>query len=113
MSWSTACRRRQTEETGWSRRTASRRSRLRRARHLRFTTTLTFAEGGGTQSVFIDRPSECAVSETPPAGCTLSSIDPVTTEIEEPILYPVTVSNNCDPAVEPAAAVVEVQRFTG
>src|SRR5215207_3110081 len=35
-----------------------------------FTTTLTFPEGGGTQSVFIDRPSECAVSETPPAGCT-------------------------------------------
>jgi hypothetical protein len=35
------------------------------------------------------------------------------TEIEEPILYPVTVTNNCDPAVSPAAAVVEVPRFTG
>jgi hypothetical protein len=78
-----------------------------------FTTTLTYPEGGGTQSVFIDRASECTVSETPPAGCSLTSIDPVTTEIEEPILYPVTVTNNCDPAVEAAAAVVEVPRFTG
>jgi hypothetical protein len=78
-----------------------------------FTTTLTFPEGGGTQSVFVDRRSDCTVSETPPAGCTLSSIDPVTTQIENPILYPVTVTNNCDPPVEPAAAVVEVPRFTG
>jgi hypothetical protein len=78
-----------------------------------FTTTLTFPEGGGTQSVFIDQASECTVSETPPAGCTLSSIDPVTTEIESPILYPVTVTNNCDPAVEPAEAVVGVPTFTG
>lgn len=82
-----------------------------------FTTTLTFPAEGGTQSVFIDRPSECTVSETPPAGCTLRSIDPETTQIEEPILYPVTVTNNCDPPVEPAGepavAVVEVPRFTG
>jgi Domain of unknown function (DUF5979) len=78
-----------------------------------FTTTLTFPADGGTQSVFIDQPSECTVSEEPPAGCTLRSIDPVTTEIEDPILYPVTVTNNCDPAVEAAAAVVEVPRFTG
>ena len=78
-----------------------------------FTTTLTFPEGGGTQSVFIDRRSDCTVSETPPAGCTLTSIDPGTTQIENPILYPVTVTNNCDPAVEAAAAVVEVPRFTG
>ena len=78
-----------------------------------FTTTLTFPEGGGTQSVFIDRRSDCTVSETPPAGCTLTSIDPGTTQIQYPILYPVTVTNNCDPAVEAAAAVVEVPRFTG
>ena len=82
-----------------------------------FTTTLTFPADGGTQSVFIDRQSECTVSETPPPGCTLSSIDPVTTEIEEPILYPVTVTNNCDPGQAPepapAAAVVEQPRFTG
>jgi Domain of unknown function (DUF5979) len=78
-----------------------------------FTTTLTFPEGGGTQSVFIDRPSDCTVTEAPPPGCTLTSIDPGTTQIEDPILYPVTVTNNCDPAVEAAAAVVEVPRFTG
>jgi hypothetical protein len=78
-----------------------------------FTTTLTFPEGGGTQSVFIDRRSDCTVTEAPPPGCTLTSIDPGTTQIEDPILYPVTVTNNCDPAVEAAAAVVEVPRFTG
>ena len=82
-----------------------------------FTTTLAFPADGGTQSVFIDRQSECTVSETPPPGCTLSSIDPVTTEIEDPILYPVTVTNNCDPGQpaepEAAAAVVEQPRFTG
>jgi hypothetical protein len=78
-----------------------------------FTTTLTFPEGGGTQSVFITGPSDCAVTEASPPGCTLSSIDPGTTEVRSPIIYPVTVTNNCDPAVEPAAAVVEVPRFTG
>lgn len=81
-----------------------------------FTTTLTFPEGGGTQSVFVDRPSDCTVSEAPPPGCTLTSIDPGTTEIREPILYPVTVTNNCDPpvvAAEAAEAVVGVPTFTG
>lgn len=78
-----------------------------------FTTTLTFPAGGGTQSVFIDRPSDCLVTESAPPECTLTSIDPGTTEIRQPILYPVTVTNNCDPPVEPAAAVVEVPRFTG
>jgi len=78
-----------------------------------FTTTLTFPAGGGTQSVFIDRPSDCVVTESAPPGCTLTSIDPGTTEIRQPIVYPVTVTNNCDPAVEAAAAVVEVPRFTG
>jgi hypothetical protein len=78
-----------------------------------FTTTLTFPAGGGTQSVFIDRPSDCTVSESPPPGCTLRSIDPGTTEIRSPILYSVDVINNCDPPVEPAAAIVEAPRFTG
>lgn len=76
-----------------------------------FTTTLTFPEGGGTQSVFVDRPSDCTVTEAPPPGCTLTSIDPGTTEIRSPILYGVDVTNNCDPAA--AVAVVEVPRFTG
>ncbi len=78
-----------------------------------FTTTLTFPAGGGTQSVFIDRPSDCLVTESPPPGCTLTSVDPGTTQIRNPILYSATVTNNCDPAVEAAAAVVEVPRFTG
>ena len=78
-----------------------------------FTTTLTFPEGGGTKSVFIDRPSDCTVTEAPPPGCTLTSVDPGTTEVRQPIIYPVTVTNNCDPPVEPAAAVVEAPRFTG
>ncbi|HMF04171.1 MAG TPA: DUF5979 domain-containing protein [Acidimicrobiia bacterium] len=78
-----------------------------------FTTTLTFPENGGTQSVFVDRPSDCTVTESPPPGCTLTSIDPGTTEIRNPILYGVTVTNNCDPRVEAAVAVVEAPRFTG
>jgi len=80
-----------------------------------FTTTLTFPEGGGTQSVFITRSADCAVTEAPPAGCTLTSIDPVVTQVRQPVMYPVTVTNNCDPPVEvqPAAAVVETPRFTG
>ncbi len=78
-----------------------------------FTTTLTFPASGGTQSVFIDRPSDCTVTEAPPPGCTLTSIDPVTTEIRDPIRFPVNVANNCDPAVEAAVAVVQVPRFTG
>jgi Domain of unknown function (DUF5979) len=82
-----------------------------------FTKTLTFPETGGAEDVFISRPATCTVSETPPPGCTLTSIDPVTTEVLDDIEYPVTVTNNCepavDPAVEPAAAVVEVPRITG
>ncbi len=46
---------------------------------------LTFPAEGGTQNVLIItsrfHPTECTVSETPPAGCTLTSIDPVTTDI--------------------------------
>lgn len=82
-----------------------------------FTTTLTFPEGGGTQSVFITRGADCAVTEAPPAGCTLTSIDPVVTQVRQPVMYPVTVTNNCDPpaqpTVQPAAAVVGTPLFTG
>jgi hypothetical protein len=82
-----------------------------------FTTTLTFPEGGGTQSVFITRSADCSVTEAPPAGCTLTSIDPIVTQARQPILYPVTVTNNCDPpaqpTVQPAAAVVGTPLFTG
>lgn len=82
-----------------------------------FTTTLTFPEGGGTQSVFITRSGDCSVTEAPPPGCTLTSIDPVVTQVRQPVMYPVTVTNNCDPpaqpTVQPAAAVVETPRFTG
>ena len=72
--------------------------------------------GGGTQSVFIDRTTDCPVTESPPAGCKLTSIDPGTTQIRNPILYSATVTNNCDPPPQPAwlrAAVVEAPRFTG
>ena len=62
-----------------------------------FTTTLTFPENGGTQSVFVTRESDCTGTEAPRPGCTLRSIDPGTTEIRSPIPYGVTVTNNCDP----------------
>ena len=84
-----------------------------------FTTTLTFPATGGTQDVLITRASDCTVTETPPPGCTLTSIDPVKTEIRSDIVYPVTVTNDCppppmQPAPAPAAvAVVQVPSFTG
>ena len=81
-----------------------------------FTDTLTFPATGGTQDVFITRSSDCTTSETPPPGCTLTSIDPVKTEVRDDIVYPVTVTNDCpppEPAAAPAAAVVVAPRFTG
>ena len=83
-----------------------------------FTTTLTFPATGGTQDVLITRTSDCTSSETPPPGCTLTSIDPVTTHVRQDIVYPVTVTNDCpppapEPAAAPAVAVVQAPRFTG
>jgi hypothetical protein len=100
-----------------------------------FETTLTFGPEGGTQEVLVadKHASDCTVSEEPPAGCTLTSIDPEkfqvggennagTTNIEngngKESVIPVTVTNNCNPPtpVQPqaaAAAVVATPRFTG
>jgi hypothetical protein len=85
-----------------------------------FTTTLTFPAQGGTQDVFIASESECTVTETPPPGCTLTSIDPEKTAVNAPVEFPVTVTNDCPPPppqaaapAQPAAAVVVVPRFTG
>jgi Domain of unknown function (DUF5979) len=87
-----------------------------------FTETLTFGPNGGTQNVLIaaKHAGDCTVSETAPPGCTLTSIDPEKTAIEEPIVYPVTVTNNCNPPPQPAGAeaavavaVVTAPRFTG
>jgi uncharacterized protein DUF5979 len=85
-----------------------------------FTTTLTFPATGGTQDVLITEPGgDCTVTETPPPGCTLTSIDPVTTHVDAPKEFPVTVTNDCPPAPPlaaapaPAAVVVEAPRFTG
>jgi len=83
-----------------------------------FTTTLTFPANGGTQDVFITEPGgDCTVTETPPPGCTLTSIDPVTTHIDKADVFPVTVTNDC-PAppqtpAQAAVAVVVAPRFTG
>jgi hypothetical protein len=91
-----------------------------------FTTTLTFGENGGTQHVLSAQPASCTVTETPPPGCTLTSIDPhqpVPVETTNPVV--VTVTNDCAPAPttptptttvpagQPAAAVVGVPSFTG
>jgi hypothetical protein len=83
-----------------------------------FTTTLTFPATGGTQDVFITRSSDCTTTETPPPPCTLTSIDPVTTQVRNDIVYPVTVTNDCPPPPTPppppaAVAVVQAPRFTG
>ena len=67
-----------------------------------FTKTLTFPEGGGTQTIFMGEPGLCTITETPPAGCTLVSINPPTVDAIDTIEYPVTVTNDC---VAAAAAV--------
>jgi hypothetical protein len=90
-----------------------------------FTTTLTFGENGGAHDVLISQPASCTVTESPPPGCTLTSIDPkqpVPVETTEPVN--VTVTNDCQvaptptttvPAAQPApaAAVVGTPLFTG
>ena len=77
-----------------------------------FTQTLTFTEGGGILSIFITTEAACTITETPPAGCTLVSIDPPTVEILEPALFTVTVTNNCEVAAAPAA-IPAAPTFTG
>ena len=76
-----------------------------------FMQTLTFPEGGGMESIFITEPGAmCTISETPPPGCTLVSINPPTVEIGAAALHTVTVTNNCEVAAE---AVAAVPTFTG
>ena len=91
-----------------------------------FTQTLTFPEGGGMQSIFIGvlrRRARgvltvCTITETPPPGCTLVSINPSTVTVDgrDPslqIVFEVTVTNNCEVAAAPAAAVPAAPTFTG
>jgi hypothetical protein len=97
-----------------------------------FETDLTFPSTGGTQNILVIKSRrsqiECTATETAPPGCTLKSIDPETTtigeppaarsaEVREPVVHPVTVTNECNPPAQPSAgaavAVVEVPRFTG
>jgi hypothetical protein len=106
-----------------------------------FETTLTFGPEGGTQQVLVadKHASDCTVTEEPPAGCTLTSIEPDAFQVggEPPPrvaidsengngngkerVIPVTATNNCDPStpVQPevaaatAAAVVAAPSFTG
>ena len=87
-----------------------------------FTETLVFDEEGGTQSIFIGEPGGvCTVSEEPPAGCEVESIEPEVTDVDDDEVFPVTVTNSCAvapttttappaPAAAPAAAE---PRFTG
>lgn len=89
-----------------------------------FSTVLEFPATGGTQSIFLARPSSCTLSETPPPGCTLASIQPSTVEMTQPNRFQALVTNNCEaPAAvniqgtivvnNPAPAVVATPRFTG
>jgi hypothetical protein len=92
-----------------------------------FTEVLTFPETGGTQDVLIALLSSCTVSEAPPGpGCALASVTPETTQITGPQVFPVFVTNNCEPPApstvniqgtivvnEPATPVVVRPRFTG
>ena len=82
--------------------------------------TLPFLEGGGTESVFLffEGATVCTISETPPPGCTLVSIDPATvpvndTAVDSGTVFTVTVTNDCEVPPAPAAAVAAVPTFTG
>jgi hypothetical protein len=93
-----------------------------------FSTVLEFPATGGTQELLVG-PSSCTVSETPPPGCTLASIDPPTVEITQPNVFQVLVTNNCAPPAPastvniqgtivfssppPSPVVVATPRFTG
>ena len=75
-----------------------------------FDKTLIFPAGGGTQTIVMKVRAVCTISETPQPGCTLVSINPPTVEVTDDIVYPVTVTNNCEVAAE---AVAAVPTFTG
>jgi hypothetical protein len=63
-----------------------------------------YLAAGETQTVFLDEQTTCTVSETPPPGCTLVSIDPPTVVVDKFVVYPVTVTNDCpEPEAEPEA----------
>ena len=79
---------------------------------------------GETQGILLSNGTMCTISETPPAGCTVSIDRPIVEIADEDIidqaLFSVTVTNDCEvdaasAAAEPAAAeVVEaVPAFTG
>ena len=71
---------------------------------------------GETQIILLDFPTECTITETAPPGCTLVSISPPTVDIQTPIAYPVTVTNNCEFSAAPAAIAAPVPAaptFTG
>jgi hypothetical protein len=87
-----------------------------------FTDQLVFDNTGGTQHVFLDNSATCTIDEDPPAGCTLTSINPSKLTINAPVVFESTVTNDCQappavvpPAVVPAAAPVVgvTPKFTG
>jgi hypothetical protein len=89
-----------------------------------FAKVLTFPEAGGTQDVLNSGLSSCTVDEPPPApGCSLAGVTPATTEITQPQVYPVFVTNTCASQSSPVniqgtivvnqpPAVVAAPRFT-
>ncbi len=98
-----------------------------------FSTVLEFPATGGAQELLVG-PSSCTLSETPPPGCTLASIDPSTVEITQPNAFQALVTNNCTPpgpaptvniqgtivvnppanvVANPPRGVVATPRFTG
>ena len=73
-----------------------------------FTTVLTFPETGGTQDVLIAGLSSCTVSEAPPApGCTLAGVTPETTQVTGPQVFPVFVTNTCEPPAQPSSVNIQ------
>ncbi|MET0626938.1 MAG: hypothetical protein ABW033_00600 [Acidimicrobiia bacterium] len=76
-----------------------------------FSTTLTFPETGGTQTLTITDGASCTVTEAvQPPGCTLVSITPPSAVIEADTTRTVAVTDQCEITIKP---VVVQPRFTG
>jgi hypothetical protein len=79
-----------------------------------FTTTLTFGQTGGTQTMHVTAGATCTVTETAqPPLCTLVSITPPSVVIEADATHTVTVTDSCELKPVEAVAVVLRPRFTG
>jgi hypothetical protein len=73
-----------------------------------FAVDLTHGASGGLRHVYTPGPIACTITEPDNGGAATTTIDPPTVLVEDPLAYPVTVTN-----IFPAAAVVAQPNFPG